>query len=109
MSIQFTVVDPRGKRVICTEDCWTNHILSARSFMSGWEEEIKKAIEKPTFGIYQDANREERHIYYCLTTKKDRYIKVVVGFGENEGVVITAFPTNNMKSGEKLLWTASDL
>ena len=109
MDVVFDVTDPRGKQVICTQDCWNNHILEARSWMDGWEEYVAKAIEKPTFGIYEDANRPERNIYYLLHTKRDRYIKVVVSFdNEDKGVVITAFPSDNMKAGEKLIWTASD-
>ena len=84
-------------------------MLSNRPYMEGWEDEVQKTIKKPTFGIYQDAKRSERHIYYRLYTKKDHYIKVVVSFADEEkGEVITAFPTNNMKAGEKLIWTASD-
>lgn len=107
MEVVFEVVDPRGKQVICTEYCWIDHILSNRPFMVGLESEVKVTIQKPTFGIYEDANRAERNIYYRLFSGKERYMKVVVSFSDKDGTVITAFPTNNMKSGEKLIWTAS--
>lgn len=104
----FDVTDPRGYRVICSEATWQSHILANRPFMQGWEDEVQAAVENPTFGIYQDASHPERHIYYRLNTKKPRYIKVVVHFDdEHSGNVITAFPTDSMKAGEKLIWTKS--
>jgi hypothetical protein len=105
----FETIDPRGYKVTCSEDQLNHHILSRHLGMVGHEEDIKLTIQDPEFGfIYQDANRPERHIYYRLTAKRDRYIKVVVEFDENQsGRVITAFPTSSGKSGEKLIWTRS--
>jgi hypothetical protein len=104
----FEVNDPRGYTVVCSEEIWNSHILANRPFMKGWEDDVKSAIENPTFGIYQDANHQERHIYYRLHAGRQRYIKVVVKFdADNFGDVITAFPTDSMKAGEKLIWTKS--
>lgn len=109
MPNRFEAVDPRGYAVICTDEVWKWHILSNRPFMEGWENEVKAAIEQPTFGIFQDAHRQHRHIYYRLSEGKQRYMKVVVEFSaDNSGNVITAFPTDSMKAGEKLLWTRSN-
>jgi len=106
MNIIFEVVDPRGYKVTCTEDCLNNHIIPHHPNMSGREEEIKLTIENPEFGlIYQDANRPERNIYYKLSKKKDSYLKVVVEFDKEEGIVITAFPVSYPKSGEKIIWS----
>lgn len=102
----FEAEDLRGKKIICTEDCWNNHILRNRPFMNGWEDDVKEAIQDPTLGcIYQDAEREDRCIYYRLNRRNNSYIKVVVNFDSNGlGNVITAFPTSAPKSGEKLIW-----
>lgn len=110
MSNRFEVVDPRGRKVTCTDECWQGHILAARPWMAGWENEVQSAIQHPTFGIYHDATHESRHLYYRLRTNRRQYIKVVVDFGEAEtGTVITAFPTDSPKSGEKLLWPESSI
>ncbi|MBA3871586.1 MAG: hypothetical protein H0X30_20765 [Anaerolineae bacterium] len=103
----FEVVDPRGYKITCTEDCLNNHIIPHHQIMKGREEEIRLTIENPEFGlIYQDANRPERNIYYKLSKKKDSYLKVVVAFDKNdEGTVITAFPVSYPKSGEKIIWS----
>ncbi len=97
--------DPRGWTVFCTEAQWERHVLAARSWMAGWEDDVKTAIEKPVLPIFQDADFEDRHIYYGPNHRgKDRYMKVVVVVKE-EGLaeVITAFPTDSAKSGEKML------
>lgn len=105
MSNLFETTDPRSQQVICTENTWNNHILRNRPWMVGWEEDIRRTIEEPSIGIYQDADFEDRNIYYRLHKGKDRYIKVVVAFDENGlGEVITAFSTDTPKSGEKLIW-----
>jgi hypothetical protein len=108
MSDIFATTDPRGFTVVCSDEVWKWHILSNRPFMQGWEAEVEAAIQQPTFGIFQDANRPERNIYYRRSEGKQRYIKVVVEFTtEHSGTVITAFPTDSMKAGEKLIWTRS--
>lgn len=104
----FEVTDPRGWKVICTEDCWNQHVLFHHLDMAGREDEVKQTIEKPTYGIYQDATRQNRYIYYCKQGTKSYYIKVVVDFDGKEGEVITAFPADSMKAGEKWIWPSSD-
>ena len=90
---------------MCTKKRWTDHILVNRPWMAGWESDLITAIERPTYGIYQDNQVENRHVYYRLHEGKNRYLKVVVEFDEdNVGSVITAFPTDSPKVGEKLIW-----
>jgi hypothetical protein len=101
----FEITDPRGRKVVCTEDRWKWHILSSHPWMTGWESEVMAAIQTPTIGIYQDAESENRHIYYMLPEGRKRYIKVVVDFDDQAvGTVITAFPTDSPKPGERLIW-----
>ena len=103
----FEVVDPRGYKIVCSEDSLNNHIIPHHPMMKGQEEEIKATLENPELGlIYQDANRPERNIYYKLRKKRDSYLKVVVEFDKNnDGIVITAFPVSYPKSGEKIIWS----
>lgn len=77
--------------------------------MDSWENEVKQAIEKPTMGIYQDADFSDRQVYYMFhVAGKNRYLKVVVKIvGTEMGEVVTAFPTYNAKAGEKLIWLKS--
>jgi hypothetical protein len=106
----FEVIDPRGRRVICTEEVWNDHVLYNHPWMDGREEEVKAAIQKPSFGIYQDAGSEHRHVYYHLHKSKRYYIKVVVEFVEDTtGKVITAFNPDSTKAGERLIWPESSI
>jgi hypothetical protein len=110
MSIKFEALDPRGRKVVCTVDRWNEHILRHHPFMEGWEAEVQNAIEHPYMGIYQDAQRADRNVYYQIKKGKERYIKVVVRFDERGlGEVITAFTASNLKPGEKLIWPESSL
>jgi hypothetical protein len=106
MDIIFEATDPRGYRVICTKELWHNKILAKRPFMAGWEERVRRAIEDPSLPICQDVSQHDRHIYYRLLDKAGiRYIKVVVAFQtEESGKVISAFPCDSGKSGEKPIW-----
>jgi hypothetical protein len=106
MGIIFEATDPRGYKVICTEEIWYGKILTKRPFMAGWEERVRRAIESPSLPIFQDATLENRHIYYRLSDKgSHRYIKVVVAFHtEESGRVISAYPCDSGKSGEKPIW-----
>ena len=100
----FEVTDPRGHKIVCTEENWKLHILDQHPFMVNYIEEIKQAIEKPFLGfIYSDTTNEKRHIYYGKAVDI-RYVKVVVEFDTEDGTVITAYLTTNMKKGEKLIW-----
>ncbi|MCJ7623954.1 MAG: hypothetical protein MUO76_10660 [Anaerolineaceae bacterium] len=105
MSNIFEVVDPQGRTIYCTEDQWAQHVLSRRSWMRNKENVVAKAVENPKF-ICQDVDEEDRQIYYYFPySKNNLYMKVVVRFNKEDlGEVITAFPTDSCKPGEKVLW-----
>jgi len=105
MTVLFDVVDPRGFKVICTEECWNDHILDEHPIMVGLEKEVEETIRKPQLFIYQDRDYPERHIYYGKSSTGVRYTKVIVEFqNPNSGEVITAFLTDSGKTGEALIW-----
>jgi hypothetical protein len=56
--------------------------------MEGWQDRVRAAVERPSFGIFEDANRPERNIYYRLQASGTHYLKVVVEFHKGKGVVI---------------------
>jgi len=105
MTVLFDVVDPRGFRVICTEECWNDHILDEHPIMVGLEKEVEQTIRKPYLFIYQDRDFPERQLYYGRNSTGPRYTKVVVEFhGPDSGEVITAFLTDSGKLGEVPIW-----
>ncbi len=105
MANKIDVTDPRGKSISCSEECWNIHIVGARPWMYEWEDRVKQSLISPDL-IFQDVDFPDRHCYYYLEPKKKKYMKVVVQFESDKmGKVITAFPSDSIKNGEKLLWS----
>jgi hypothetical protein len=100
----FEVVDPQGRRITCSQEAW-DHILAGHSDLEECAEEIRRAIEKPWMGIYQDMEFADRQVYYTVRTQRKRQLlKVVVRRqGEKNGEIVTAYPALNPKAGEKLI------
>lgn len=79
--------------------------------MKNWVHEIVQTIKKPDY-IVQDAIHPNRNNYYRSVVKKrgkeitEEFIKVVVEFADQDvGNLITAFPDNNKKPNETIIWT----
>lgn len=107
MSIEFEVDDPRGYKVVCTQKIWRYKITKKRPWMNSeeWKNIVIETIKNPSMQIFQDANFENRYVYYRRIENRARYMKVVVAFdNEESGEVITATPVNNGKAGEKPIW-----
>ena len=105
--MKFDIKDVRGIRVLCTEDCWDNHILDEHPIMADADacDHVIEAIQNPLLFIYQDRDYPERHIYYKKNQFRPRYTKAVVDFSNPDmGELITAFYTDSMKSGEVIIW-----
>lgn len=80
MTVLFETTDPRGKKVICTEEIWLIHVLDGHPEMEGLEDEVRQTIQSPIYGmIYQDRDYPERNIYYHQKNKFV-YTKVVIEF-----------------------------
>ena len=108
MPNHFEATDPRGTKVICTEEQWMTHILEKHYWMKGREDSVRGAIEHPYIGVFQDATRSDRIVYYARIKKGKLYIKVVAEMtGTDRAEVVTAFQTDSPKRGEKLLWPRS--
>ena len=108
MEIIFQVTDPTGRVVVLTEQCWREHILAFHPAMEEFKDAIQTTIVSPLYGtIYGDVDYPDRRIYYSRRGKY-QYLKVVVEFDQEGGMVITAFITDRLKSGEKLIWPKSN-
>lgn len=105
----FELTDCRGVRISCTEETWYYKILGSRPFMKDWLPLVKKTLENPHF-ICIDEDKKGREVYYLFHQyKANKYIKVIIKLGSNnKGYLISAFPTDNGKDGEKIIWTRSN-
>lgn len=105
----FTATDPRGIKIICTEEAW-QHILDHREDWDPedeWEFDVIRAIENAS-AIYTDSERTENvEVYYCKPGVRAYYMKVIVEFIDGTGYVVTAFEASKGKKGELLVWMNS--
>ncbi len=105
MTVYLEAVDPRGYKVVCSQEYWNDHVIGHHPNLKDREQEIIKAIEKPSIGIYADADFDDREVYYFLRPNQPRYMKVVVAFDQAKlGILISAFYADSPKAGEKLIW-----
>lgn len=108
MANLFEVVDPRGIRIYCTISQWNDHIVISRnndglSVDEEWKNLVITTIEKPII-LAQDKDFSNRNVYYSRPGRSAFYMKVIIEIKRNTGRVITAFETNNVKTGERILW-----
>ena len=96
----LTAIDPQGRSVQLTQECYTFHILVEHPDLSDISE-IARTIESPDF-IAQDAIDVNRLVYYRTYRRRPQHwmLKVVVAREE----VITAYRVKRLKSGEVILW-----
>lgn len=102
------IEDPRGYKISCTKEQWHDHILKGHPNMVGFEKEVIKTIQHPDLPIFQDADYNNRNIYYSIHRKihgQNYYIKAIVKIDQakSEGYLITAFKTFNTKPGERMI------
>lgn len=113
----FEVRDPFGYLIACFEETWTEHIAKNHPEMAEMARttDILKILAetvKTPYQVYQDVVHPRRRNFYnpfVLPRPYNRtYLKVVVEHrrmvGRKVGMVITAYPTPNIKPGERLLW-----
>jgi hypothetical protein len=100
----FSVKDPEGRTVHCLESRWKDHVCTPKPFMGKLRSEVERTIEDPD-AICRDAAFDTRLCYYRLNSMHNAYIKVVAERKSRENyLLITAYPTANMKMGEEPVW-----
>ncbi len=101
----FEIRDCRGIKISCSEETWYGKILPARPYMEERIQDVIKAIEKPHF-ICSDSKKKNRNVYYLLQkTGSKKYLKIVIEIDSSKkGFMISAFPTDSGKVGEKIIW-----
>ena len=109
MAAHFTCIDRFGIRVVCDEVVWFGHILASRPELADCEQEVIHALTDP-FAVYHDVRHPDRRLFYTVTTRAPTplglgYMRVVVQYrsGGNRvrGHVVTAFPTQGIRQGDK--------
>ncbi len=106
MAVLFQTTDPLQRSIVCNDERWNEHVLSQRSWMEFWVEDVKRTLENPTF-ICCSADHNNVEVYYYIPAPMCKYLRVVVKFDNDQGEVITAYPTDSGKPGETMIWPTS--
>ena len=109
---EFSCRDKDNIEIVCSDDCWENHITAEHPEMMGWEAYVKTTIENP-YQIYQDGRHPKRKTYYrpFILPKPfhTQYLRVVVEYRKRRfrgvrGYVVTSFPCQGIREGDILIW-----
>lgn len=97
---RFVTIDPQGRTVRLTEQCYVEHILVEHPDLVN-DQGIEEAFRRAEL-ITIDAIDEFRLVYYRTyrRTPQRWLLKVVVAYNE----VVTAYRVNRIKQGERILW-----
>ena len=93
----FEVMTPLGFRVRVTHAYWELIVTIKHPVMAGREEDVKKTLEQPD-EIRQNKSDQNVYLFYKAEREK-RWICAVSRQTDEEGFLITAYPTDAIKEG----------
>lgn len=96
-AILFTASTPLGFQVRVTRAYWEIIITVKHPVMEGRGEDVKKTLEAPD-EIRQSKSDESVYLFY-KTERERRWICAVTKRTDNEGFLITTYPTDAIKEG----------
>ena len=98
--ILFIVTTPLKFRVKVTRDYWNIITTVKHPVMTGHEQDVKATLRNPD-EIRQSRSDSAVFLFY-KKIKTQRFICVVAKKLDTEGFLITTYPTNAIKEGEKI-------
>ena len=96
----FEVTTPLGFPVRVTQAYWEIIVSIKHPVMAGHEEEVKHTLEMPS-EIRLSKNDPAVHLFY-RTERSERWVCAVAKRLNDEGFLITAYPTDAIKEGERI-------
>ena len=98
--ILFNVLTPLGFHVMVSRTYWQVIINIKHPIMTGHEKVVKAALEHPE-EIRRSKTDTSVYLFY-ITQRKGRWVCAVSKKLNGEGFLITAYPTDVIKAGEKI-------
>lgn len=95
--VLFEIRTPLDFDVHVTEEYWKVIVTIKHPVMKGHEEEVKLVLSDPD-EIRQSKKDQNVYLFYRFQDQK-RWFCVVVKNDKDEGFLITAYPTDNIKEG----------
>jgi hypothetical protein len=101
----FEVVDPQHNVVTLSQATYDDHIVTRHPEMEDQEIQIQKCVENPD-KITKDPDYNTRGYYrdHGDSTLRNFGLYTKVAVNIDSGTIRTAYFTDNMKSGDKILW-----
>ena len=96
----FNVMTPLGFRVRVTRSYWELIVTVKHPAMAGHEKEIRQVLENPE-EIRQSKNDPAIYLFY-KTQRVGRWVCAVTKRLDEEGFLVTAYPTDSIKEGVKI-------
>jgi len=101
--LHFEVHTPLGFAVRCTRAYWQFIVSEKHPVLAGHEAEVKTTLSDPD---EIRRSRKDSKVFLFYRGKAPRWLCAVVRRGDGAGFLITAYPTDAIKSGETI-WTRS--
>ncbi|MGB9178291.1 MAG: hypothetical protein WCB68_03510 [Pyrinomonadaceae bacterium] len=96
----FEVATPLGFRVRVTRNYWELIVTVKHPAMRGREADVQDALREPD-EIRRSRNDRAVHLFYRIERPK-RWICAVAKRLDGDGFLITTFPTDTIKEGERI-------
>jgi len=98
MGIHFEAIIPLGVRVRTTKEYWEYIVNVKHRLMKDKEDVVKETLINPD-EIYRSQIDQNVYLYY---KKYDRIYCAVVRHMGSDGFLITTYPTDKIKEGERV-------
>lgn len=99
----FQVETPLGVTIRCTQEYWTFIVSEKHPVLRGKEEEIQQILRDPT---EIRRSKKDPSVILFYGESQTRWLCAVVRKENGTGFLITAYPTDIIKTGEPI-WTKS--
>lgn len=104
MELIFEVETPLGFVVRCSWRYWTFIVAEKHPVMKGHEREVELALVDPD---EIRRSRQDENVFLFYRGKTPRWLCAVTRRNDKEGFLITAYPTDAIKAGDRV-WTRSE-
>ena len=96
----FEVMTPLGFQVRVSRSYWELITSVKHPIMTGHEKDVQEALRNPE-EIRKSKTDSSVYLFY-KTQRKGRWVCAVSKRHRDEGFLITTYPTDSMKAGEKV-------
>jgi len=98
--LPFKATTPIGFSVDISRERWDLIVSAKHPVMRGREEDVRAALEHPD--EIRRSRRDERVLLFYRLERLGRWMCAVIRRTDAGGLLVTAYPTNAVKEGERI-------